>query len=95
MELEKIYVITMWSGGKASRKWKAAEKPDLLPQGTGIRFTNLDTQLEVQVIGSLSVEEYEHGTEQFVLAVNLPQDADGELRTGDDDPDDEPTLRLL
>ena len=95
MELTKIYVVTMWSGGKASRKWKTTDAPELLPQGTGIRFTSLDTQLEVQVIGNLSIEEYEHGSEQLRMAVNLPHEfEDGDVR-GDDEPDGEPTLRLL
>ena len=61
-ELASVYVVTMWSGGRASRKWKALEKPTSLPQGTGVSFTCLETGLGVELIGSISIEEYEAGS---------------------------------
>ena len=61
--METIYLITVWSGGKAARKWKALEAPEVLPQGTGVTFQCLDTKLNVRVIGNISVEEFEQGAE--------------------------------
>jgi hypothetical protein len=61
-ELASVYVITMWSGGRPSRKWKALQKPTSLPQGTGVTFTCLETGLGVDLIGSISIEEYEAGS---------------------------------
>ena len=59
--MERVYVISMWSGGKAGRKWKSLEKPELLSQGTGVTFRCADTGMTVEAIGSISVEEYEQG----------------------------------
>ena len=61
MELEKVYVVTLWSGGRAARKWKTLTRPAALPEGTGVEFTCLETKLSVKVIGHISVEEYEQG----------------------------------
>ena len=62
IELASVYVVTMWSGGRPSRKWKSLQKPDLLAQGTGVTFTCLETGLGVELIGSVSIEEYEAGS---------------------------------
>lgn len=102
MRLEKVYVVTMWSGGRASRKWKAAQKPELLPQGTGMRFTSVDTKLEVEVIGSLSVEEYEQGAVETLFPDDKPptqvqskSDSNDDDSSKDDDTDTDRGLRLL
>jgi hypothetical protein len=103
MRLEKVYVVTMWSGGRPSRKWKAAKKPELLAQGTGMRFTSLDTKLEVEVIGSLSVEEYEQGALETLFPDDSPPtQAKSASKSGsesgekdDPEPDSDRTLRLL
>lgn len=63
--MKTIYAITMWSGGQAAKKWQSFEKPELLPQGTGIRFLCRDSKLSVEVIGSVSVEEYESGKDEI------------------------------
>lgn len=63
--MKTIYAITMWSGGQAAKKWQSFEKPELLPQGTGIRFVCRDSRLSVEVIGSVSVEEYESGKDEI------------------------------
>jgi len=63
--MKKIYAITMWSGGQPAKKWQAFEKPELLPSGTGIRFVCRNTKLTVELIGSVSVEEYESGKEEI------------------------------
>ncbi len=63
--MRSIYVVTMWSGGRPAKKWKADEAPELLTNGTGVEFTNLDTKLRVRIIGSISVEEFESGKEDF------------------------------
>ena len=63
--MRKIYAITMWSGGVAAKKWQTLEKPELLPSGTGIRFTCRSTKLTVELIGSVSVEEYESGKDDI------------------------------
>lgn len=60
-DFAKVYVVTMWSGGRPSKKWKCLQYPDLLPQGTGVKFTCMETRLTVQLIGSISIEEYEQG----------------------------------
>lgn len=63
--MKSVYVITMWSGGRPAKKWKSDEEPKTLPQGTGVEFVNSETRLRVQVIGSLSIEQYESGKEEF------------------------------
>jgi len=63
--MKTVYVITMWSGGRPAKKWKSYDKPELLPQGTGVLFTSIETKLSVSVIGSISVEEFESGKEEF------------------------------
>ena len=63
--MKKIYAITMWSGGQAAKKWQTLEKPELLPSGTGIRFVCRNTKLTVELIGAISVEEYESGKEDI------------------------------
>lgn len=63
--MRKIYAITMWSGGQAAKKWQTFEKPELLPSGTGIRFTCRNTKLTVELIGAISVEEYESGKDDI------------------------------
>ena len=61
--MKRYYIVTMWSGGRPTKKWHSEEKPEVLPQGTGVRFRDLGTRLMVEVIGSISVEEYEYGME--------------------------------
>lgn len=63
MELASVYLITMWSGGRPAKKWKTTEQPELLPNGTGVRFVNMSTKLSVDVIGSVSVEQFEEGSD--------------------------------
>ena len=63
--METIYVITLWSGGKPGKRWKSIQEPQLLPNGTGIAFSDLETKLAVKLIGSISVEEYEQGLDVF------------------------------
>jgi len=63
--VRKIYAVTMWSGGQAAKKWQTFEKPELLPSGTGIRFTCRNTKLTVELIGAISVEEYESGKDDI------------------------------
>lgn len=79
--MESIFIVTLWSGGRATKKWKTTERPELLPNGTGVKFTSLDTKLLVEVIGSVSVEEYEQG------AIEITDS--GEPRILDEDEDDE------
>jgi len=62
-ELETVYIVTIWSGGQSGKRWKTLEKPQVLAQGTGAAFTSVDTGLRVEVIGTISIEEYEQGTE--------------------------------
>jgi len=59
--MQRLFVVTIWSGGRACKKWKTTDKPELLPQGTGVRFIDFETKLSVEVIGTVSVEEYEQG----------------------------------
>ena len=80
--MESVYLITMWSGGKASKKWKSAERPEPLSQGTGVRFTNLETKLTVEIIGSISVEEFELGSIQL--------EEESKLEGSDDQSDEKP-----
>ncbi len=63
--MRSVYVVTMWSGGKPARKWKSEREPAMLPQGTGVSFVSLDTKLPVQIIGSISIEEFESGKEEI------------------------------
>lgn len=62
MELASVYLITMWSGGKPAKKWKTIDRPEVLPNGTGVRFVSMSTKLSVDVIGSVSVEQFEEGS---------------------------------
>lgn len=66
--MKTVYIVTMWSGGRPAKKWKTLQRPDVLPSGTGVSFESLDTKLPVQVIGSISVEEFESGQEDFLGA---------------------------
>lgn len=77
--MRKIYAITMWSGGVAAKKWQTLEKPELLPSGTGIRFICRSTKLTVELVGSVSVEEYESGKEDIESVRERFED---ELREG-------------
>lgn len=63
--MRNVYVVTMWTGDGPTRKWKSHEMPALLPQGTGVEFVNAETRLKVQVIGNISIEEYESGKEEI------------------------------
>ena len=80
--MKTVYVITMWSGGRPAKKWKSDEAPQRLPEGTGVSFVSAETKLGVQVIGSLSIEQYESGKEEFETrisreaAANTPADDD-------------------
>lgn len=63
--METVYVVTMWSGGRAGKKWKTIERPSVLANGMGVSFISIDTRLSVQVIGNISVEEFEHGRDEL------------------------------
>jgi len=63
--MKTIYAVTMWSGGMAAKKWQTFEKPELLPSGTGIKFVCRETKLAVELIGSVSVEEYQSGKDEI------------------------------
>ena len=66
--MKTVYIVTMWSGGRPAKKWKTEQNPEVLPNGTGVRFQSLDTKLDVQLIGSVSVEQFESGKEEFEAA---------------------------
>jgi len=68
--MKSVYIITMWSGGRPAKKWKSFDEPKLLPSGTGVEFISTETRLKVNVVGSISVEEFESGKEEFDLAVS-------------------------
>lgn len=68
--MKSIYIVTMWSGGAASKKWKSLDEPKLLPQGTGVEFTDTETKLKVRLVGSLSIEEFESGQEELEDAIS-------------------------
>jgi len=76
--MKSVYVITMWSGGRPAKKWKSEEPPQPLPQGTGVTFTSVETRLEVHVIGSISIEQYESGKEEFELRTSRENGANDE-----------------
>lgn len=63
--MRTIYAVTMWSGGMPAKKWQSFDKPELLPQGTGIKFVCRETKLTVELIGSVSVEEYQSGKDDI------------------------------
>ena len=89
--LETIYVITIWSGGKAGRKWKSLMRPELLPQGTGVRFTSLESRLMVEIIGSISIEEYEQGSDLLKKVVG--EEPSAEMPKPEDGPEGDPPKR--
>ena len=68
--MKSIYIVTMWSGGTASKKWKSIEEPKLLPQGTGVEFFDTETKLKVRLVGSISIEEFESGLEELEEAIS-------------------------
>jgi len=68
--MKTVYVITMWTGGRPAKKWKSFEQPELLPSGTGVKFVNSETKLPVQVIGNLSIEDFESGRAELELALS-------------------------
>ncbi len=72
--MKTVYVVTMWSGGRPAKKWKADAPPEVLANGTGISFTNIATRLRVTVVGSISVEEYESGKEEMEMSFSSPID---------------------
>ncbi len=65
--MKSIYVITMWSGGRPAKKWQSSERPETTANGMGVRFVCRDTKLSVQIIGSISVEEFESGKEEIEI----------------------------
>lgn len=67
--MKSIYVVTMWSGGRPAKKWKSDSLPELLSQGTGVSFIDAGTRLNVRVVGSISVEEFESGREDLDQAI--------------------------
>ena len=67
--MKSVYVVTMWSGGKPAKKWQSEGAPEKLPTGTGVSFVSMDTRLRVEVIGSISVEEYESGRAELEMAL--------------------------
>ena len=67
--MKSVYVVTMWSGGKPAKKWQSEGAPEKLPTGTGVSFVSMDTKLRVEVIGSISVEEYESGRAELARAL--------------------------
>ena len=71
--MKTIYAITMWSGGCPAKKWQTYEKPELLDQGTGIRFVCRNTKLTVELIGPVSIEEYESGKEEIEEIRDTPE----------------------
>lgn len=68
--MQKVYLVTMWSGGRPAKTWKTVEEPQLLPDGTGIRFVSRESKLSVSVIGSISIEEFESGKEELELELS-------------------------
>ncbi|GMW00915.1 MAG: hypothetical protein AMXMBFR84_20520 [Candidatus Hydrogenedentota bacterium] len=66
-------------------------RPELLPQGTGVRFTSLESKLTVEIIGSISVEEYEQGSELLKKVVG--EEPSMEMPTLEEEPDGEPPKR--
>lgn len=68
--MRSVYVVTMWSGGRPAKKWKTNAPPQLMSAGTGIEFMNVATNLKVQVIGSISIEEFESGKEEIELGTS-------------------------
>lgn len=70
-ELRSVYVVTMWSGGMPSKTWKTLEVPEILSNGAGVQFVNMQTGLRVQVIGDLTIEEYEQGSKLLERAFQV------------------------
>jgi len=65
--MKTVYVVTMWSGGRPAKKWKADAAPEVLANGTGVSFVSIATRLRVTVVGSISIEEYESGKEEMEI----------------------------
>jgi hypothetical protein len=63
--MKTVYVVTMWSGGRPAKKWKADAAPEVLPSGNGVTLVSMTTRLRVTVVGSISIEEYESGKEEM------------------------------
>lgn len=76
--MKSVYVVTMWSGGKPAKRWKSEREPTVLAQGTGVAFISLETKLPVQIIGSISVEEFESGKEEIEGGFYHTSDAQAE-----------------
>jgi hypothetical protein len=74
--MKTVYVITMWSGGRAAKKWKSDAAPETLAQGTGVSFISTGTRLRVSIIGNISIEEYESGKEELEMGLNPDGSAD-------------------
>ncbi len=66
--MKSTFVVTMWSGGRAAKKWKSEERPVPLADGSGVEFISCATRLKVQLIGNISIEEYESGKEEIEMA---------------------------
>ena len=66
--MKTVYVVTMWSGGRPAKKWKADAAPEVLASGNGVSFVSIATRLRVTVVGSISVEEYESGKEEMEMS---------------------------
>ena len=86
--MRTIYAITMWSGGMPAKKWQTFEKPELLPQGTGIKFVCRETKLTVELIGSVSVEEYQSGKDEIEAIRERFEDEGATARPRNSPPED-------
>jgi hypothetical protein len=76
--MRTVYVITMWTGGRSAKQWKSYEQPELLPNGTGVKFVNAETKMPVQVIGNISIEDFESGRAELELALRKEGEASSE-----------------
>ena len=67
--MKTVYVVTMWSGGRPAKKWKAETVPEVLANGMAVTFVSMATRLRVTVVGSISIEEYESGKEELEMGL--------------------------
>lgn len=79
--MKTVYVVTMWSGGRPAKKWKAEAAPEVLSNGTGVSFISMATRLRVTVVGSISIEEYESGKEETEMGLGPAADPESSADT--------------
>jgi hypothetical protein len=57
MKVSKKFKISLWSGGRVVLSWITSHMPEPLASGSGYHFKTDDDHLQVEIMGTISIEE--------------------------------------